>query len=444
MSEGRESPDRSFAGPLGALPVPYGRGIFNFHWYNFHNAVAFQIILGAPTVLLAKDLGANSLILGLIAAFTPLLTILQLPAARHLAGHSYRSFALMGWTARTFCIAVAAMVPILLFLPRETRLILLLAALFFFNVLRGISTAAFMPWITSIVESRDRGRFIAVDHTFINAGSLVAMLFSGFLMRGYPGPGRYSLVLWGSVATALASLLCIRRIPDARQRQGEEGSSALARLSEMASLPQFRNWIGFNLLFATVAGGLGVFPVEYLKDQARFDPSLIYLLAAGTFLGPMLILRKVGLAVDRCGSIAVIRISILLFAIVLLSWFLLSSGVIRPGWEMVLLLNVVGGMAMAAFNMGNGHLWMGVVPEKGKNHYFAVATVITSAAVGVVPILWGWILEALGGLDLAEGPFHIRRHSIYFLGITLLSVAALFFSGILIDPGNKDSKSPAF
>jgi hypothetical protein len=52
----------------------------------------------------------------------------------------------------------------------------------------------------------------------------------------------------------------------------------------------------------------------------------------------------------------------------------------------------------------------------------------------VVPLLWGWLLDALGGLDLVEGPFHLRRHSIYFLGITLLSLASLVMSRILIDP----------
>jgi len=78
---------------------------------------------------------------------------------------------------------------------------------------------------------------------------------------------------------------------------------------------------------------------------------------------------------------------------------------------------------------------MSVVPESGKNHYFAVATVIVSLAAGMVPMLWGWLLDSLGGLDLVEGPFHLRRHSIYFLGITLLSVVAFFLSRILIEPG---------
>jgi MFS family permease len=430
-----EEPASGYCGPLGLFPVPYSTGVFNFHWFQFYNAICFQIILGAPIVLLAKDLGANSLILGVLAAFTPLMTTLQLPAARYLARHSYRSFALLGWSLRSIFIATSAIVPLLFFCSKECRLGLLMVSLFLFNVLRGISTAAFMPWITSLVAPPVRGRFISIDHTFINAGSVVTMLLSALFMQGSSEPWRYSLVLWISVAGAAVSLLYLRLTPDTRSAEHTARSSAHVSPGTMLRLVPFRNWILFSLLFVLVGGGLGVFPVEYLKVQVHFSPSLIYGLSAFTFLGPMLILQWVGKRVDRSGSLPLIRGSVLAFAIVLGIWFAMSAGVIAPSWWLVLLLNVSGGAAMAAFNMANGHLWMSVVPESGKNHYFAVATVTVSLAAAVVPLIWGWVLDSLGDLDFTTGPFHLRRHSIYFLGITLLSVAALFYSRILIEPG---------
>jgi MFS family permease len=136
----------------------------------------------------------------------------------------------------------------------------------------------------------------------------------------------------------------------------------------------------------------------------------------------------------------VVFIAVALFAIVLALWFAMSAGVIPPNWGLVLLLNFLGGAAMSGFNMANLHLGMAVVPESGKDHYFAMSTVITSFGMGVVPVLWGWILDSLGGLDLVEGPFHLRRHSIYFLGICLLSLATLIASRILIEPGKHHEK----
>jgi hypothetical protein len=423
-----------YSGPLGVLSVPYSRGVFNFHWFNFYNAICFQIIMGAPVVLLAKDLGANSLVLGIIAAFTPLMTVLQVPAARYLGRHSYRSFALMGWMLRTVFIVTSAIVPLLLCFSNGIRLGLLMAGLFFFNVLRGISSAAFLPWVTGLITGGMRGRFIALDHSFTYAGFLVALLLSALVMNGHAEPWRYSLVLWLSVAGAVIALLYLRQVPDSREHGESRSFSEPVSFRDMAGLAPFGNLILFSLLFATVVGGLGVFPVEYLRDQAGFSPSLIYALSAGTFFGPIFALQAVGLRVDRFGSIPAIRASVLAFAVVLFFWFAMSAGVISHDWKLVLLLNVLGGIAMAVFNLANLHLAMSVVPNKGKNHYFALSTMITSCGTGIVPVLWGWLLDALGSLDVTAGPFHLRRHSIYFLGICLLSLLTLLASRILIDP----------
>ena len=332
-----------YRGPLGLFPVPYPAGVFGFHWFNFYNALCFQIIVGAPVVLLAKDLGATSTILGVIASFTPLLTILQLPAARFLGRHSYRSFALAGWTSRILFIAIAAMVPLLGFLGTGVRLGILLACLFCFSAIRGFSSAAFLPWVTGIVPSEFRGRFIAIDHFFINGGSVLIMLISALLMAGQSEPWRYSLVLWVSVIGAGVSLLYLRGIPEGRHASASVTSSVPVPLSSMLRNVPFRNSMLFGLLFTTVAGGLGVFPVEYLKMQAGFSPSAIYALSAGTFLAPLFILQRVGRRVDRRGSIAMLRLATGCFGVVLLFWFLMSAGILPHGWGLVFLLNVTGG-----------------------------------------------------------------------------------------------------
>ena len=66
--------------------MPFPPGSLNFNGFSFFNAISFQIVLGAPVILYAKSLGATSLVLGTIAALTPLLTILQLVAARFCTG----------------------------------------------------------------------------------------------------------------------------------------------------------------------------------------------------------------------------------------------------------------------------------------------------------------------------------------------------------------------
>ncbi|MFY8216745.1 MAG: hypothetical protein ACOVMP_09130, partial [Chthoniobacterales bacterium] len=102
-------------------------GAFNVHWFQMFNAVAFQIMMGAPIILFAKSLGASSTVLGIVAAFTPLMTVMQLPAARFLDRCSYRQFVLMGWGTRTIFIFVVAAIPLLGFLDNLSKLCSLLA-----------------------------------------------------------------------------------------------------------------------------------------------------------------------------------------------------------------------------------------------------------------------------------------------------------------------------
>ena len=162
----------------------YPRGSFNAHWFSLFNAVSFQIMMGAPIIVYAKSLGASSTVLGIIAAFTPLMTVFQLPAAQHLERYGYRQFVLAGWGARSVLIFVAAAIPLVEIFDNATKLAALLTLLFFYNLLRGISSAALMPWFAHLIPEHVRGRFLSVDQLFMYAGCLVSLLVSALVMAG--------------------------------------------------------------------------------------------------------------------------------------------------------------------------------------------------------------------------------------------------------------------
>src|SRR5216110_3176905 len=115
-------------------------------------------------VLYAKSLGASATILGIIAGMMPLLVIFQMPAAQYVARVGYKRFVYAGWGARVMCIFVMALIPVSsIFLNEANRLALMLILLFAFNLSRGISSAGWLPWISSIVPSSIRGNYLARD-----------------------------------------------------------------------------------------------------------------------------------------------------------------------------------------------------------------------------------------------------------------------------------------
>jgi len=67
------------------------------------------------------------------------------------------------------------------------------------------------------------------------------------------------------------------------------------------------------------------------------------------------------------------------------------------------------------------------VPEMGRNHFFALFTVITSLGLGAAPVVWGISLDVIGTYEAVTGVFHWRRHSICFLILFFLNIVAITF-----------------
>ena len=158
------------------------------------NALSFPIIVSTPMILFAKTLGASATVLGIIAGMMPLLVIFQIPAAKHVDRVGYKQFVYAGWGTRVMFIFVMAVVPIL-GIPEchDVRLALMLALLFIFNLSRGISSCAWLPWITTLVPPEIRGKYLAGDAACTNLGSFIIIVIAAFTLGDAPHPWQFSM-----------------------------------------------------------------------------------------------------------------------------------------------------------------------------------------------------------------------------------------------------------
>jgi len=405
----------------------YPRGSFNAHWFNLFNALSFQIILGAPIIVYAKSIGASSTVLGIIASFTPLMTVFQLPAAQFLGRYGYKQFVLMGWSLRTIFIFLMTTVPVMAFLDNTSKLVVILASLFVFNLLRGISSAAWMPWMAALIPEEIRGRFLSVDQIFMHLGSLLALVTSAFVMTGHVDPWEYSFVFFLSALGATMSLFFIRKIPEVEASETVRKSSEPVPWKQILAYPPFRELLTFNIIFMAVIGSLGIFTIEYLREFPKFDVSLVLYLTGLSFIGALSSLPFVGRLVDDAGSKPVMAGALGLFGAVILGWFLVAAGILPCTVFVIGTLNFLSGVAGANFNLANVRIIMSTMPEMGRNHFFALFTVITSLGLGTAPVIWGISLDILGTYEAVTGAFHWRRHSIYFLALFFLNLFAITF-----------------
>src|SRR2546430_10443099 len=191
-------------------------GLHNAFLFAAFNALSFQLVLSSPMVLYARTLGASATVLGIVAGMMPLLVIFQIPSANYIARVGFKRFVYAGWGTRVLFIFGMALVPLTgSFLDARNRLALMLMLLFCFNLSRGISSCAWLPWITLLVPSTLRGKYLARDAAVQNSGSFVTFLIAAACLAGQPRPRQFALLFAFSAIMGAVSLTFLKRIPDA-------------------------------------------------------------------------------------------------------------------------------------------------------------------------------------------------------------------------------------
>ncbi|HEX5219644.1 MAG TPA: MFS transporter [Verrucomicrobiae bacterium] len=406
---------------LGATTFP--AGLNNAFLFSAFNALSFQIVLGSPMILYAKSLDASATVLGIIAGMMPLLVIFQIPAASHIDRIGYRRFVLAGWSTRVLFIFAMALVPLAgLFLNHPSQLGLLLALLFCFNLSRGISSCAWLPWMTLLVPAEMRGRYLARDAAVQNLASFVTFLVAAFTLTGDTQPWQFAVLFAFSAVMGAVSLLFLKRIPDVPITAPTNASNAPIPWLEMARYAPFRKLLRALVAWSVAYGGITAFTAAFLKVQADMSDGRILLLSSVAFIGGVSSLWLLGSRFDRFGSKPVLSAAGIAWFAVMIGWLLLAGGAISASLLVVLALQFFMGLLAALVNMANNKLAMGVVPQMGRNHFFAIYSVVANVTLGLSPIVWGLLIDAIGkrspvwlGLEWNRFAFFFGAAAIAFL-----------------------------
>jgi MFS family permease len=410
-------------------------GFSNAYWFAVFNALSFQLVLSSPMVLYAKSLGASATVLGIIVSLMPLLVIFQIPAAQYIPKVGFRRFIYAGWGTRVMFIFGVALVPVTgSFLSHGTQLALILLLLFGFNLSRGITSCAWMPWITSLVPEAIRGRYLARDAACVNVSSFFTFVMAAWCLGGEPQPYQFALLFLFSAIMGASSLNFLKKIPDVPVPADPGGSAGQVPWSAMLAFAPFRKLLVTVIFWAVAYGGMQAFPVAFLKSEAGLTEGRILLITSVSFLGGLGSLWFLGPRLDHLGSKPVLGFSFVVYLAVLGGWVALSGRAAAPSLPLLLSLQFLMGLFASLINMSATRLAMATVPVMGRNHFFALYSVGFNVTQGVAPICWGLLIDAIGvhhapGLGLSW-----NRFSIFFAGVAVVLVGALIASRRLEEP----------
>ena len=403
------------------------------HQFSLYNQLNFQIILGTPLVLYAKSLGASSTTIGIVAALAPLLTVLQLPTAYFIPRVGYKRFVLLGWFSRTLTVFSLALLPLLTAFDNATKVSLMLMALFIFNVLRGISTGAWLPWLTSLIPEERRGNFLRKDQTYVQIGGLLAMVLSTVVLWNNAKPWHFALLFFLSACAATLSLFFIRLVPEVEVGEQVRTSSQPVPWGAMLKYPPFTRLLIFTVVYNWVIGGLAAFVVGFLQHIGGFSDGMILGCNMFAFVGAAISVQLVSGLMNRTGTKPILRIALVCYFWAVICWLLISSELLTTTPLMVVLIYLILGVAGGLFGIANTRIAMDTMPLMGRNHFFALFTVFTSISLGLAPICWGIFLDCVGHTQFQLGLFHVNRYSLYFLMLTGLVVVTFILANPLVE-----------
>lgn len=419
----------------GTEAAAFPPGLHHAYLFATFNAFSYQVVLNSPMVLYAKTLGASATVLGIIAGMMPLLVIFQIPAANYIPRLGFKRFVYAGWGTRVMFIFGMALVPLtIVFLKPESCLALMLMLLFCFNLSRGISSCAWLPWITALVPAPLRGKYLARDAAVQNLASFFTFLLAGACLAGDPRPWQFATLFAFSAIMGAVSLTFLKRIPDAEMSEEIRASKGRVPWLEMIRYPPFKRLLCALVAYSVAYGGLTAFVVAFLKSETAMSESQILLVSSIAFLGGLSSLWLLGSRLDRMGSKPVLTFCFAAWVAVLGGWICLSGGVLPVRLGSVLVLQFLMGLLASVIQMAITRLAMAVIPVMGRNHFFAIYSTIGNVTLGLAPIGWGLLIDAVG----ARSPIWLglawNRFTIFFAAAAVAYAVALALARRLHEP----------
>jgi MFS family permease len=416
-------------------PAVFPPGMHHAWLFSLFNGLSFQIVLGSPMILYAKTLHASATVLGIIVGMMPLLVIFQIPAVNYINRVGYKRFVLGGWTTRTVFIVGMALVPLTAgFLDAPTRLALILMTLFGFNLVRGISSCAWLPWITCLVPESLRGKYVSRDAAMSNLGSFVTVLAAGACLGASPHPWQFAIIFAFSAAMGWVSLISLNRVPDVPISEEIRKSRHPVPWLAMLRHPPFQKLLRAVVAWSVAYGGLSAFVVAFLKTDTGMSDGKILFVTSVTFLGGLSSLWFLGPRLDHLGSRPVLLFSFVVWLMILADWIMLAGGALSIGLPLILALQFLMGLFAALVGMAFNRLAMAVIPTMGRNHFFALYSVFANVTLGLAPVGWGLLIDAIGARHAAWLGLSWNRYSIFFAAAALAFCVTVLLARRLDEP----------
>ncbi len=284
-------------------PAELARGRRLFSLFNILNTVSFQLLSGNIITLFALRIGAGSLMIGVLSAFSSLSPILVL-AGRPLVPRM-KATTLMGvfWVVRyLFILPLVFSPPLALTGFRDLSMTLLFVGVLGFNIARGIAVTSFNPILQELSGTKDRGEYLSFVQLMINVTSPLVGVAMALLLGGAAPLLIYSVFFAVGILSGLYASYLVFKLPEPREyaTQVSEGLwTATKKAFASRSMALFIASLFVLFFFSSMAGP---FFIVYMKEVYKALDSQVIVLTVLGGLGAIAMALASGITIDRLGA----------------------------------------------------------------------------------------------------------------------------------------------
>lgn len=397
---------------------PYRRGL-NF---AFFNALNWQVGVGTPTVLFMEHLGASPAEVGLVYAWTFLLTPAQVLATALLPRLGFKKLTLAGWGARGWFLLVPFALALLAPANRIAWTVYaMMTAMFFYSLSRAVGSAAITSWLYALVPPSVRGRYWSTDQIMGGSAAVGTLVLCAALFAVLPAYWAFAAQYVIAMSGAFMALRCLRSLPDVERPKTLGLAQVVAGTPKlMFRQGEFRSYLWLAVFYFVVTTPVAPFTAYYLKSTAGLEASQIMLFTMMQYLGVIAGNWFMRTRTDRVGAKPFFRLSFLTYAIIAAGWWcFLHVG----GWfEFALpVLYFLLGIAAGCFTAANLNYLAKILPDDNRALAVSVHGALTAFVGGFSPVVWGVFLKGGGGGTTV----HLGALEVFFVATIVSSLVLL-------------------
>lgn len=404
--------------------------------YLFYDGLCSQamalVVTGAFLPGMALAMGASTFVIGLLGSLAPMAQMSQIPAILVVERVKLRKLltVLFAGSARIALVA-AALTPFLV--PDNAKVFLFTLFMILFFLGGSLGGCSWNSWIKDIVPEKSMGSYMATRLAAATALGAVLSIVAGFSidsLTAFIGEAdkSYGLVFLGAAICGLFGVMMLTRVPEPRMPPPETGTRWLASLLNPVKDRNFRQLLIFSASWSFTVIMSSAFMAVYILDRIGLPMSGVILLAVLSQLTNIYFFRVWGAIADRYSNKSVLRVSVPLFIILLLTYpFTTMPERYSLTIPLLIIIHIMGGISTAGFNLCAANIALRLAPHGKATAYLGTNAFCAGLAAAIAPIVGG----AIGSFfSIKEISINIFYRANTALPGDAVSIPALSFRGI--------------